>query len=181
MDAEKEVVELLYTFSSDMSWITLSDDVNILVNGTGKYSIHGTLCDSGVTGRKIVVNHTGGYSPNGGGSQIKGFTAADSLLNFASRWIARSIVDSGLAHTCTTALSCAIGQKKLQSFSVLLDGKEPDKDTMSRINNVIDNIEFSPRYFNTIWNCYYSHYFYDIVKSNFYGKDQDWEKNLLVF
>ena len=180
-DVQSKVKELVDQFILETSWATAYPDYNLIVNGTGKYSIHGTLGDSGLSGRKIVVNHTGGYSPNGGGSQIKGFTAADSLLNFASRWIAKSIVRSGLAHTCTTALSCAIGQQKLQSFSVLLDGKEPDKDTLNRILNVVNNIEFSPRYFNTIWHCYYDHYFYNIVKSNFYGKDQDWENNLLTF
>lgn len=180
-EVQKEVEDLIYSFAEDASWIHLSNELNILVNGTGKYSIHGTLGDSGLTGRKIVVNHTGGYSPNGGGSQIKGFIAADSLLNFAARWIAKSIVVSGLAHSSTVALSCAIGQKRLQSFSVLLDGKEPDPDTLNRITEVVQSIEFSPDYFNRLWNCYYSHYFYDIVKSNFYGKDQDWESSLLQF
>lgn len=178
---ELEVTNIIKNFFYKNTWTKLSQEVNIIINGTGRYSIHGSKGDSGLTGRKIVVNHTGGYAPNGGGSQIKGFTAADSLLNFASRWIAKSIVKSGLAHSCTTALSCAIGQKKLQSFSVLLDGEEPEGVTLDRINTVINSIEFSPKYLNSIWDCYYSHHFYNIVKSNFYGKDQDWEKNLLVF
>ena len=152
--------------------ISLDDDTHAFLANT--FVVHNT-------GRKIVVNHTGGYSPNGGGSQIKGFTASDSLLNFASRWIAKSIVVAGKAHSCTVALSCAIGQKKLQSFSVLLDGKEPEVDLLERINQIIRSIEFSPEYFNRLWNCYYNHRFYNIVKSNFYGKDQDWEKDLLVF
>ena len=186
--ASKEIIDiavnaLIEEFIKENDWVTVSEHVKIIINGTGKYSVHGSHGDSGLTGRKIVVNGSGGYAPNGGGSQIKGFTASDALLNFAARWIAKSIVNSNIAKTCTVALACTIGQKSLQSISFELDHKEPNEDVYKHIMGSINRTitEWSPAFFNSIWKCYQESRFYDIVKSNFYGKKQDWECNLLKF
>lgn len=179
----KTVNSLINKFVEQTDWCKTDDNVRIIINGTGKYSVHGSHGDSGLTGRKIVVNGSGGYAPNGGGSQIKGFTASDALLNFAARWIAKSIVASNVASKCTVALACAIGQKHLQSISFELDGKEPSKEEyqniLSKINDTVT--EWSPAFFNSIWGCYRESRFYDVVKSNFYGKKQDWEIDLIKF
>lgn len=171
------------SFINSNKWVKFSTNTNFIVNGTGKYSVHGSHGDSGLTGRKIVVNGSGGYAPNGGGSQIKGFTAADSLLNFASRWIANSIVTSNLAYSCTVALACAIGQKKLQSISFELDHHEPSQEVKERILTKLQSIipEWSPAFFNSIWHCYINSEFYNVVKNNFYGNNQEWETNLIKF
>ena len=182
-ETQDKTRELIHNFINNTEWIQTDNPIHIIINGTGKYSIHGSHGDSGLTGRKIVVNGSGGYAPNGGGSQIKGFTASDALLNFAARWIAKSIINSNLAQTCTVALACAIGQKSLQSITIELDHKEPTQELYNHIINTINNTitEWSPAYFNSIWTCYKESRFYNIVKSNFYGKQQDWETNLIQF
>jgi S-adenosylmethionine synthetase len=94
------------------------------VDGTGKYVRHGSLGDSGLTGRKIIASGggSGGYAPHGGGSAVKPHYASDKLLPLFARFIAKTVIDAGLANTCTVALSGAIGQKKLQSLRISGDG-----------------------------------------------------------
>lgn len=75
--------------------------------------------DSGLTGRKLIVDSFGGYSPIGGGAQSsKDYTKVDRSGLYAGRWLAKNIVAAGLAKKCIVQLSYAIGVAKPTSVSV---------------------------------------------------------------
>ncbi len=91
----------------------------IHINPTGKYVSHSSLHDSGLTGRKLIVDSFGGYSPIGGGAQSsKDYTKVDRSGLYAARYIAKHIVASGLATKAVVQLSYAIGVAKPTSVSV---------------------------------------------------------------
>lgn len=103
----------------------------IHINPTGRYVNHSSLHDSGLTGRKLIVDSFGGYAPIGGGAQSsKDYTKVDRSGLYAARWIAKHIVASGLAKKCIVQLSYAIGVAKPISVSV---------DTMGTYTSVNDN------------------------------------------
>ena len=91
----------------------------IHINPTGRYVNHSSLHDSGLTGRKLIVDSFGGYAPIGGGAQSsKDYTKVDRSGLYAGRWIAKHIVAAGLASKCNVQLSYAIGVAKPTSVSV---------------------------------------------------------------
>ncbi|PID47679.1 MAG: methionine adenosyltransferase [Proteobacteria bacterium] len=95
------------------------DNTIIHINPTGRYVNHSSLHDSGLTGRKLIVDSFGGYSPIGGGAQSsKDYTKVDRSGLYAARWIAKHIVAAGLAKKCIVQLSYAIGVAKPVSLSV---------------------------------------------------------------
>lgn len=86
------------------------DDTRFLVNPTGKFVIGGPQGDSGLTGRKIIVDTYGGYSRHGGGAfSGKDPTKVDRSAAYACRYVAKNIVAAGLADKCEVQLSYAIG------------------------------------------------------------------------
>jgi S-adenosylmethionine synthetase len=85
-------------------------DTIIHINPTGRYVNHSSLHDSGLTGRKLIVDSFGGYSPIGGGAQSsKDYTKVDRSALYAARWIAKNIVAAGLSAKCIVQISYAIG------------------------------------------------------------------------
>jgi S-adenosylmethionine synthetase len=95
------------------------DECIIHINPTGKYVSHSSLHDSGLTGRKLIVDSFGGYSPIGGGAQSsKDYTKVDRSGLYAARYLAKHIVASGLATKCVVQLSYAIGVAKPTSVAV---------------------------------------------------------------
>ena len=95
------------------------EDCIIHINPTGKYVSHSSLHDSGLTGRKLIVDSFGGYSPIGGGAQSsKDYTKVDRSGLYAARWIAKHIVAAGLAKKCVVQISYAIGVAKPTSVAV---------------------------------------------------------------
>jgi len=91
----------------------------IHINPTGKYVSHSALHDSGLTGRKLIVDSFGGYAPIGGGAQSsKDYTKVDRSGLYAGRWIAKNIVAAGLAKKANVQLSYAIGVAKPVSVTV---------------------------------------------------------------
>lgn len=95
------------------------DKTRILINPTGKYVNHSSLHDSGLTGRKLIVDSFGGYAPIGGGAQSsKDYTKVDRSGLYAARWLAKNIVAAGLAKKCVVQLSYAIGVAEPTSVSV---------------------------------------------------------------
>jgi len=91
----------------------------IHINPTGRYVNHSSLHDSGLTGRKLIVDSFGGYAPIGGGAQSsKDYTKVDRSGLYAGRWIAKHIVAAGLASKCNVQLSYAIGVARPTSVSV---------------------------------------------------------------
>lgn len=109
------------------------DDCIIHINPTGKYVSHSSLHDSGLTGRKLIVDSFGGYAPIGGGAQSsKDYTKVDRSGLYAARWIAKHIVAAGLAKKALVQISYAIGVAKPTSVAVdthgtIIDGLDDDK------------------------------------------------------
>ncbi|PSO96894.1 MAG: methionine adenosyltransferase, partial [Cyanobacteria bacterium SW_6_48_11] len=96
------------------------DRTRYLVNPTGKFVVGGPQGDSGLTGRKIIVDTYGGYSRHGGGAfSGKDPTKVDRSAAYASRYVAKNIVAAGLADKCEVQLSYAIGVAR--PVSILVD------------------------------------------------------------
>ena len=94
-------------------------DCIIHINPTGRYVNHSALHDSGLTGRKLIVDSFGGYAPIGGGAQSsKDYTKVDRSGLYAARWLAKHIVAAGLAKKALVQLSYAIGVAKPTSVTV---------------------------------------------------------------
>ena len=111
------------------------------VNPTGRFVVGGPQGDSGLTGRKIIVDTYGGYARHGGGAfSGKDPTKVDRSAAYASRWVAKNIVASGLADKCEVELAYAIGVAK--PVSVMVDtfgtGKKSDEEIGKIVNKVFD-------------------------------------------
>ncbi|AFZ55436.1 methionine adenosyltransferase [Cyanobacterium aponinum] len=97
-----------------------SDKTRFLLNPTGKFVIGGPQGDSGLTGRKIIIDTYGGYSRHGGGAfSGKDPTKVDRSASYAARYVAKNIVAAGLASKCEVQLSYAIGVA--QPVSILIE------------------------------------------------------------
>ncbi|MCR8699975.1 methionine adenosyltransferase [Campylobacter ureolyticus] len=124
------------------------DETIIYINPTGRYVNHSSLHDSGLTGRKLIVDSFGGYSPIGGGAQSsKDYTKVDRSGLYAARWIAKHIVAAKLAKKCIVQLSYAIGVARPVSVSVDCMGthiKGIDDEILS--NFVLENFPLTPKW-----------------------------------
>ena len=121
------------------------------INPSGTYINHSPLFDTGLTGRKLIVDSFGGYSPIGGGAQSsKDYTKVDRSGLYAARWIAKNIVASGLAKKCIVQLSYAIGIPHPISISVDTMGtyinKEKDDNYLS--NLIMNKYSLTPSWIN---------------------------------
>lgn len=88
----------------------LDDETKYLINPTGRFVIGGPQGDSGLTGRKIIVDTYGGYARHGGGAfSGKDSTKVDRSAAYAARWVAKNVVAAGLASKCEIQLAYAIG------------------------------------------------------------------------
>ena len=97
-------------------------DADIYVNPTGRFVVGGPMGDTGLTGRKIIVDTYGGMGRHGGGAfSGKDCTKVDRSAAYAARWVAKNIVAAGLAHKCEVQLAYAIGVA--HPLSVLVDTK----------------------------------------------------------
>ena len=97
----------------------LDEDTRILVNPTGRFVVGGPQGDSGLTGRKIIVDTYGGSAPHGGGAfSGKDPTKVDRSAAYAARWVAKNIVAAGLADKCQVQLAYAIGVARPVSVRV---------------------------------------------------------------
>ena len=98
----------------------LDGKVNIYVNPTGRFVIGGPAGDTGLTGRKIIVDTYGGYSRHGGGAfSGKDPTKVDRSASYAARYVAKNIVSAGLAKKCEVQIAYAIGVAR--PVSVMID------------------------------------------------------------
>ncbi|AQW81441.1 methionine adenosyltransferase [Campylobacter pinnipediorum subsp. pinnipediorum] len=146
-----ELRELIQTLIDDSGLPTNLYDKQktiIYINPTGRYVNHSSLHDSGLTGRKLIVDSFGGYAPIGGGAQSsKDYTKVDRSGLYAARYIAKNIVAAGLAKKCIVQLSYAIGVAKPTSVSVDTMGTNVasvDDDKLS--NFVMDNFSLTPKW-----------------------------------
>lgn len=97
----------------------IDENTRVLVNPTGRFVYGGPAADTGLTGRKIIVDTYGGYSRHGGGAfSGKDPTKVDRSAAYAARWAAKNIVAAGLAKKCEIQLSYAIGVAKPVSIMV---------------------------------------------------------------
>ncbi len=113
----------------------MRDDTKIYVNPTGRFVIGGPQGDSGLTGRKIIVDTYGGYSRHGGGAfSGKDPTKVDRSAAYAARYVAKNIVAAGLASKCEVQLAYAIGVARPVSVMVDCFGTAViDEDKISEI------------------------------------------------
>ncbi len=119
----------------------LSDDTKIFVNPTGKFVVGGPQGDSGLTGRKIIVDTYGGMARHGGGAfSGKDPTKVDRSAAYAARYVAKNIVASGIADRCEIQLAYAIGVA--HPVSIMVDtfgtGKIGDDKIVDLINKNFD-------------------------------------------
>lgn len=132
----KTVRELIQTLIDDAGLpknLYNKDDCIIHINPTGKYVSHSPLHDSGLTGRKLIVDSFGGYAPIGGGAQSsKDYTKVDRSGLYAARYIAKHIVASKLAKKAVVQLSYAIGVARptsvaVDTYGTVIEGLDDDK------------------------------------------------------
>ena len=119
----------------------ITDSTRILVNPTGRFVIGGPAGDSGLTGRKIIVDTYGGYGSHGGGAfSGKDPTKVDRSAAYYARYIAKNIVASGLAKKCEVQLAYAIGVAKPVSIMVDSFGTSEysNQDLANAVNKVFD-------------------------------------------
>lgn len=119
----------------------ISEDIKYVINGTGRFVIGGTLADSGLTGRKIIVDTYGGVGSHGGGCfSGKDPSKVDRSGCYMARYIAKNVVAAGLADQCEIQISYAIGIA--QPISVLVNtyetGKLPDSEILELVKKHFD-------------------------------------------
>ena len=109
-----------YVFDPVLPVDMIDADTKFFINPTGRFVIGGPNGDSGLTGRKIIVDTYGGYARHGGGAfSGKDCTKVDRSAAYAARYVAKNIVAAGLAKRCTISLAYAIG--KAQPVAVTVD------------------------------------------------------------
>ena len=119
----------------------LDENTKYFINPTGRFVIGGPQGDSGLTGRKIIVDTYGGYARHGGGAfSGKDPSKVDRSAAYAARWVAKNIVAAGLARRCEVQLAYAIGVA--QPVSIMVDtfgtGIAPDDRIEAAVEKVFD-------------------------------------------
>ena len=119
-EVETGVREIINPIVSDY----INADTTFFINPTGRFVIGGPDGDTGLTGRKIIVDTYGGYAPHGGGAfSGKDCVKVDRSGAYMARYLAKNIVASGMANNATIQLSYAIGIKQPTSLYVYADGQ----------------------------------------------------------
>lgn len=122
----------------------LSSSTKYYINPSGRFVIGGPAGDSGLTGRKIIVDTYGGFAPHGGGCfSGKDPTKVDRSAAYACRHIAKNVVAAGLASRCQVAIAYAIGVAQPVSYAIETFGTgKVDEEKLA--NYIRDNIDLSP-------------------------------------
>ena len=139
-DLQRLVVD--YVFETET--IKLDSETKILINPSWRFVIGGPQGDAGLTGRKIIVDTYGGYSRHGGGAfSGKDPTKVDRSAAYASRYVAKNIVASGLAEKCEIELAYAIGVA--EPISIFVDTFGTGKLSDDEISDIVkENFDLSP-------------------------------------
>ena len=130
-----------YVFDAIIPADMVDDDTKYFINPTGRFVIGGPHGDSGLTGRKIIVDTYGGAGRHGGGAfSGKDCTKVDRSAAYAARYIAKNVVAAGLAKKCEVQLAYAIGVAK--PVSVRIDtfgtGRVPEKEISEAVCSLVD-------------------------------------------
>ena len=122
----------------------LDENTKYYINPTGRFVIGGPLGDSGLTGRKIIVDTYGGYARHGGGAfSGKDPTKVDRSASYMARFLAKNIVANGYAKKCEIQLSYAIGVAK--PVSVFIDTFGTETISSKEIIKKVENFDLTPR------------------------------------
>ena len=145
---QEKVRELIVPYIEKSIPKTFLEDLKpeeIYINPTGQFIIGGPDGDTGLTGRKIIVDTYGGAAPHGGGAfSGKDPTKVDRSAAYVARYLAKNIVSSGASDKCLIQLAYAIGVSKPLSVYVKLD--DDDEKKVEKIKKIIDeNFDLSPR------------------------------------
>ena len=115
------------------------DDAELYVNPTGRFVVGGPMGDTGLTGRKIIVDTYGGYGRHGGGAfSGKDCTKVDRSAAYAARWVAKNVVAAGLADRCEVELAYAIGVA--HPLSIMVDTFGTAKVDEQVIENAVKTV-----------------------------------------
>ena len=133
-----------YVFDVILPAEMVDDQTKFFINPTGRFVIGGPHGDSGLTGRKIIVDTYGGYARHGGGAfSGKDCTKVDRSAAYAARYVAKNLVAAGIADKCEIQLSYAIGVAN--PTSIMVDTFGTGKLSNSRIVEIIrDNFDLRP-------------------------------------
>ncbi len=136
---------LKYVISEVIPNELLDDETKVFVNPTGSFVIGGPHGDTGLTGRKIIVDTYGGKAPHGGGAfSGKDPTKVDRSAAYAARHLAKNIVAAGIAEECLIQLSYAIGIA--QPISIFVQTNRNNKDLDFELGRfIVNNIDLTPR------------------------------------
>tara|TARA_B100001175_G_C19485106_1_gene629294 strand:- start:223 stop:1389 length:1167 start_codon:yes stop_codon:yes gene_type:complete len=145
---QSKVKELIFPYikkSIPEKFLKSLKENDVYINPTGQFIIGGPDGDSGLTGRKIIVDTYGGAAPHGGGAfSGKDPTKVDRSAAYVSRYLAKNIVASGVSDKCLIQLAYAIGVSKPLSIYVKLG--ENDQEKTEDVKKTIDkNFDLSPR------------------------------------
>ena len=140
-EIRKKVIQII---EESLPTEILPKSENILINPTGRFVIGGPDGDTGLTGRKIIVDTYGGSAPHGGGAfSGKDYTKVDRSAAYIARYIAKNVVATKLAKKCLLQLSYAIGVAKPISIYLKTDNGS-DLDSNKIINIIKDHVDLSP-------------------------------------
>ena len=140
-DIKSKVIEIV---KSGLPEIWIPKEENFLINPTGRFVIGGPDGDTGLTGRKIIVDTYGGSAPHGGGAfSGKDQSKVDRSAAYMARYVAKNIVAAKLSKKCLIQLSYAIGVPQPISIYIKTD-KNSDLDHTKLSNFLRENIDFSP-------------------------------------
>lgn len=133
-----------YVFDPVLPSDMIDDDTKYFINPTGRFVIGGPHGDSGLTGRKIIVDTYGGYARHGGGAfSGKDPTKVDRSASYAARYVAKNIVAAGLADKCEIQLSYAIGVAR--PTSIMIDTFGTGKLSDEKITEIVrENFDLRP-------------------------------------
>lgn len=133
----KDLIE--YVVKAVISQELMDENTKYFINPTGRFVIGGPVGDSGLTGRKIIVDTYGGFSRHGGGAfSGKDPTKVDRSAAYYSRYIAKNVVATGLADKCEVQLAYAIGVAK--PVSIMVDSFGTSKYTNEQLSNAVAKV-----------------------------------------